>query len=94
MSYADFRVSLYGHLQFPFLVSSSPNLAPYLPSLSQAQGCLHPLCAEILVHLGQHCVDHSPSTAKRRDEREEMSQHPDLHSSLFPKTLSFYLVVS
>lgn len=77
MSYAASGVPPYCHLQFPFLVSSSPILAPYLPSLSQAQGCPHPRCAERLVHLGQFCVGHSPSTAKRRDEREEMSPHPD-----------------
>ena len=63
--YAKSRVSQYFHLRFPFLVARPPYFAPYLPSLSQAQGCPHPLCAEILVHLGQLCVDHSPSTSKR-----------------------------
>lgn len=76
MSYAASGVSILSpavplpSLQFPIL-------APYLPSLSQARGCPHPLCAEKLVHLGQLCVGHSPSTAKRRDEREEMTPHPD-----------------
>lgn len=84
------------HLQFPFLVSSgSGKLASYLPSLSQARGCPHPLCAEIRVHLGWLCVDHSPSTAESGNEREEMTQLDSLlpHSSLFPRNLAFYLVV-
>lgn len=87
------------HLRFPFLVNTSfPNLTSYLPSLSQAPGCPHLLCAETQVHLGQLCIDHLPSTARSGDEKGKMTMNvltPFLpHSSLFYKNSRIYLVLS